>query len=328
MIQRRTLLTTSAVALGASALGGCTTPPANPAASKADQKMKESKPIVQLSGGRTLYGRSNTASESAQAGKPVIIALHGGSYTSAYFDIPGYSLLQAADRAGIPLIAIDRPAYGQSTPLAPLDSTIARNAEVLTEAIGKIWDERKHSATGIFIIGHSIGGAITVTIAAGKPSWLQGIAVSGVGLSVTPGSPARWAALPEGLVTLPTAMKDQIMFGPPGTFGPDMPQASHPSNTTCPRAELIDITTIWPTVVRGLTAKVAVPVHYRQAEFDKLWVVNEEQVRAFGASFTSSPAVDARLTLKAGHCIDFHTVAGQFHQEQLGFGMRAASRRT
>jgi pimeloyl-ACP methyl ester carboxylesterase len=277
--------------------------------------------------GQSFSGRANRA-ESTPTGKPpLIVAVHGGSYSSAYFDVPGYSLLEQADGFGIPVIAIDRSSYGQSTPLAHSDSTIARNAEVLVGAVGEIWEARKDLVSGVFLVGHSIGGAIVVTMAASKPVWpLLGIAVSGVGLATAPGDDARWASLPEGLVTLPTEIKDVVMFGPEGTFEADMPAASHVANTTCPRAELIDITTTWSRVVPGVASKVAVPVHYRQAEFDRLWVVDKVQVDDFAAAFTSAPLVDSRLFLNAGHCIDFHSVAGRFHDEQLKFALRCSGK--
>ena len=44
---------------------------------------------------------------------PLIVAIHGGTYTSAYFDVPGYSLLDRADASGVPIIAPDRPGYGE-----------------------------------------------------------------------------------------------------------------------------------------------------------------------------------------------------------------------
>lgn len=276
--------------------------------------------------GRSFSGRLNKTAGSAPSGRPpLVVAIHGGSYSSAYFDVPGYSLLEKADRFQIPVIALDRPSYGESSPLAPNDSTIPRNAEVLVQAIGKIWEERKDSISGIILVGHSIGGATVVTMAASKPTWpLRGIAVSGVGLSTAPGDDARWAGLPEGLVTLPTQIKDVVMFGPEGTFDSDMPAASHVANTTCPRAELIDITKSWPRVVRDVAAQVAVPVHYRQAEFDRLWIVDQAQVDGFAAAFSNAPSVDAALFPKAGHCIDFHSAAGKFHDEQLNFAVRCA----
>jgi hypothetical protein len=74
--------------------------------------------------------------------------------------------------------------------------------------------------------------------------------------------------------------------------------------------------------VRGLAAKVKVPVHYRQAEFDPLWVVGQDQIDGFAAAFSASPLVDARSFASAGHCIDFHRLGLAFQLEQLEFALR------
>ena len=50
------------------------------------------------SDGRTYTGRRNSVEPTA--GTPLVIALHGGTYTSEYFDIPGYSLLDRGEAAG------------------------------------------------------------------------------------------------------------------------------------------------------------------------------------------------------------------------------------
>ena len=79
--------------------------------------------------GRTYTGRRNSVEPTA--GTPLVIALHGGTYTSEYFDIPGYSLLDRGEAAGIPVIALDRPNYAGSSPLESDGSIIMANAEVL-----------------------------------------------------------------------------------------------------------------------------------------------------------------------------------------------------
>ena len=60
--------------------------------------------------GRSFSGRNNKTAGSAPPGRPpLVVAIHGGSYSSAYFDVPGYSLLERGDGLGIPVIALDRP---------------------------------------------------------------------------------------------------------------------------------------------------------------------------------------------------------------------------
>ena len=47
--------------------------------------------------GMSITGRRRLlAGPPAAADVPLVIALHGGTYTSTYFDIPGYSLLDRA----------------------------------------------------------------------------------------------------------------------------------------------------------------------------------------------------------------------------------------
>jgi pimeloyl-ACP methyl ester carboxylesterase len=225
--------------------------------------------VIVSTNGMQISGFDRSAGEiAAIKDAPLIVALHGGSHTATYFDVPGYSLLERSAAVNIPIIALDRPGYGDSTPLVSADASIARNAEVLDEAIGKMWQERG-AGRDVVLIGHSIGGEITNAIAARRPTWpLCGIAISGVGLLAPRQLEIQTAALPDiPLITRPSPMKDAAMFGPPWTYDDVMPQASHIADAPVPRREIIDITSWWSKKVRALAAAVTVPVHYRQAEF-------------------------------------------------------------
>jgi pimeloyl-ACP methyl ester carboxylesterase len=273
-----------------------------------------------------LRTSAHEAGRQSRADYPLIIAIHGGTYTSKYFDVPGYSVLDRAAALGIPIIAVDRPGYGESSPLPAGEATIARNAQVLEEAIGQIWGTHASGARGIVLIGHSIGGAVTVAIAAHRPSWpLLGVSISGIGLRSPPEVGEAWANLPAlSMIDLPLSIKDAVMFGPAWTLEPTQPAASYVANALVPRAELIDIVMGWPEHVRALAAKVTVPVHYRQAEFEKLWIMDAENVTSFGAAFSASAAVSAQMFSSVGHCIDFHRLGAAFQLEQLAFALRCA----
>lgn len=205
---------------------------------------------------------------------------------------------------------------------------IVGQASFLVEALGEVWETHRGEASGVVLIGHSIGAAIAATVASLTPSWpLLGLAISGVGLTTNPGDHEMWLSLPDlPLVDMPEAVKDQVMFGPPGSFANDMRAASHAADAQVPKAELLSITGDWHNVARDVLSRIAVPVHYRQAEFDKLWIVDRGQVEAFEASLSSSPRVDARMMQGVGHCIDFHRIGAAFQLQQVGFALECAVR--
>lgn len=262
-----------------------------------------------------------------QAGAPLIVAVHGGTYTSRYFDVPGHSLLDRAEANGLPIIAIDRPGHGGSPLLAPEESDLAGQGRFLAGALKEGWERYGGGRKGMVIIAHSIGAAISLRVSSapdGLP--LLGVAVSGVGLRTPPDHRGMWNALPDmPRVELPDAVKDEVMFGPAGSFDAAMPAASHVANTTAVRAELVDIVSTWQDHVHGVLGRIAVPVHYRQAEVDHLWIVDEGEVAGFAGALTASPRVDAEMMRGTGHCIDFHRVGAALQLQQLGFALQCAA---
>ena len=52
-----------------------------------------------------LSGRARLPAGARAAHAPLVVAIHGGTYSSAYFDVPGYSLLDRAAAVGIPILA-------------------------------------------------------------------------------------------------------------------------------------------------------------------------------------------------------------------------------
>ena len=268
-------------------------------------------------------GRMSTP-DAAEAVAPLVIAIHGGTYTSTYFDVADHSLLDRAERNGIAAIAIDRYGYG-GTPFVE-DMSILGQAAALREALVTVWEAHRGAAAGIVLVGHSIGAAITLGVAS-DPGRLPliGVAVAGIGMR-TPGAHAdMWNSLPDlPTVEMPGPIKDQLMFGPPGSFAAAMPAASHIANAPVPKAELVDIVGGWQQRAGDICAKVRVPVHYRQAEHDQLWIVDRGEIEAFAARFTAAPRVDAAMMPDTGHCMDFHAVGAALHLQQLGFALQCA----
>jgi pimeloyl-ACP methyl ester carboxylesterase len=270
--------------------------------------------------GTSCSGRLSQPEGSSDLKAPVVVAIHGGTYYSKYFDVPRYSLLEVAENEGMATIAIDRPGYGQSNPLPDAPDLLHQNALYLHGIIPRVVAELTPGDAPIFLIGHSMGGAIAITIASLQPEWLGGIAISGIGTVVPPELPNVFANLPfEEMITLPAEMKDSVMFGPEASMTDEMPGASHVANTTVPLSELMDVISGWVDRFSGLADAVEVPVHYRQAEFDQLWVTDSSTVNEFTQSFRRSEKVDAQIWPGVGHCIDFHKASREFQSRQLAF---------
>lgn len=276
-------------------------------------------------GGADFTGRVAKAPGGPTA-LPVILAIHGGTYTSVYFDVPGHSLMDRAVAAGFDIVAVDRPGYGGSTPLPDAPDLIAKNAEALNAALPGLMAALGLGGRPVFVIGHSIGGATALTLVAQASGWTPtGVAVSGVGARTPPESAEAYAHLPPlYYVELPTPMKDQVMFGPPGSYPADMPAASHIANTHVPRNELLDITGGYQVRQAAIAPKIRVPLHYRQGEHEKLWINGPDVIAAYGPLFVNSPRVDCAMVPDAGHCIDFHRAGPAFQQSQLDFAASTA----
>ena len=283
--------------------------------------------FVDTIGAWRVSGRRRSPDRPAAPDVPLIVALHGGTYTSAYFDVPGCSLLDRAAAAGIPIIALDRPCYGETTPLDPGTETIRNSAERLDAIIAGLLEQAPEPTRRIVLIGHSIGAAIALAIASRQPSWaLIGVAASGMCLDSPPEAGAAWADLPEtAMVDLPPALKDAVMFGPAHTFDPPMRGAGRAADAPVPRAELIDIVLGWPVIAPDILGNVRVPVHYRLGEHDRLWITGHGEVARFAAALSQSPAVDASLLPDTGHCIDFHHGGPALQRDQIAFARRCAA---
>lgn len=279
-----------------------------------------------LINGRKFSIRANRP-HVARSDIPLIVALHGGGYFSAYFDRNGFSLLERAAALGIPAIAIDRPGYGDSEFRNHVELSHSANAAILDAAIGQIFQEFGQKNRGVVLVGHSIGGAIALMIAGGRSEWpLLGVAVSGVGLQPHGEDIEAWQALPPDLfIDLPVALRNIKMFGESSTYSKEGQRSVAQASAAAPRKELIDIVLSWPSAAGHILSRIDAPVHYRQGSADALWTVNEQEVARFAQACKSAPMVNASLVTNSGHAIDFHNAGEKFQAEQLAFALQCAA---
>lgn len=273
-----------------------------------------------------VSGRARLLASDATPGLPLVVAVHGGTYDSAYFDVPGFSLLDRAEANGIPIVAIDRPGYG-TTPLLPRSETVLNGqAKFLAGALEDVWRLHGSDRAGIVVIAHSIGAAISAIMASEPVGFpLLGLAISGVGMRTPSEHRAMWESFPDlDHVDVPDPAKDQVMFGPDGSFDPEVPAMTHYTNRPTPKVELVDIVSTWQDRAPSVLSRITVPVHYRQGEEDRLWINGAAEVRSFERALSGSKRVDAAMEDGMGHCLDFHKVGASFQLEQLAFALRCA----
>jgi pimeloyl-ACP methyl ester carboxylesterase len=160
---RRLLQVAGSLLTAAGAVTFCTT---NGSAAGSERKTS---PTTIPIGNRSLSGRWVEA--SGQSPRGIVLAIHGGGYTSKYFDVPGQSAMEFASSLGYHVVAVDRPGYGATTDwLLGFDD----QTKVLTE-VGDWTRRRFDTAQGrVFLYGHSIGGMLSLLIANADPSGYSG----------------------------------------------------------------------------------------------------------------------------------------------------------
>ncbi|MFZ0165714.1 MAG: alpha/beta hydrolase family protein [Trebonia sp.] len=262
-------------------------------------------------------------------GLPLLVALHGGTYTSEYFSVaggPSGSFLDIAGRNGFAVLTVDRPGYGESTLLAEEENTFARQAEILDGVIAEALDV--WPAPGVVLVGHSIGGMISLEIAARHPHWpLLGVATSGNGARIPAGGAAEaLGSLPlSGVVDLPVAERDGVMFGPAGSFTEAARSAAHGSYAPTPFVELVRAPVWVADRLSAVAAAVEVPVLTVLAAHDALWDSSAEARADYESRFTA-PA-SAPVLRGTGHSIDHHLMGAALDLMQLGFAQECMALR-
>ncbi|WP_235018160.1 alpha/beta fold hydrolase [Thermomonospora echinospora] len=244
--------------------------------------------------------------------KAVIVALHGAGMSAGYFHSqadPAASLLSLAAARGYAALALDRPGYGVSVTELPdgleLDEQAGRIRHALTDYRG-----RHPAGAGFFIVGHSLGGKLALTVAAG---W-SGDALLGVDVS---GISDRWAVDPAVHRDMNDRRTRPLSWGPlrlypPGTFRHAMELAA-----PIPLRELAEIPH-WPHRYPDVARRVRVPVRFTFAEYERWWRCDPQTVEAMTARL-AAPLVRTERLAEAGHNISLGYAARDYHLGVLTF---------
>ncbi|WP_410872851.1 alpha/beta hydrolase [Nocardia sp. A7] len=251
--------------------------------------------------------------------RAVLVALHGGSTTSAYFDCPGHpelSLVRLAHRLGYTVLAPDRPGYGSSAPYADRLVPADVRVDLMFEAISAFLRDRPRGA-GVFLTAHSAGSELAMRMA-GDPRFadLLGVELAGTGCRYHP----------DGAGILRTVGPDSPR--PPGVG--DLiwnPARLYPSGThrgasiavPAPPSETEAVADWGSKVFPELAAGIRVPVRFTAGDHERVWCNDAAALAEVGAMFTAAPRVVLNSQPNTAHNISVGHTAIAYHLGMLAF---------
>lgn len=253
----------------------------------------------------------------APGDRPLLVCIHGGGCNARYFAIGAGSILAQGQARNYPLLLVNRPGFAGNRRLDAADPVEA-SVPLIQSLVDGVQAARPGSGA-VVIIGHSMGGAIAVEMAArrgGRP--LLGIAVSGIG-DVSPPGIAAWR--PQEGASAEEATRDtaHLSFGPEGSYDWRAIAAFRRVAEPWILDEPVAMITRWPARWPHLALAVDVPVHLRLADGEKIWETGEQATRRMAGKLTRSPHVDAAVLREGGHLYELHKRGPELVTSQLDF---------
>ena len=253
---------------------------------------------------------------SAPEPKAVIVAVHGGATSAAYFDCPGHpdlSLLRSGAENGYTTIALDRPGYGASAFYHENMTDPDRRVGFALGAVDQILGESSRGA-GLFVLAHSAGCELGLRMTVDERADVLGVELSGTGLRY--GDEAK-AVISEATVTSRPAGLRDLLWQPTDLYPPEFLTGGLSEPGTPYEA---DVTANWPRRDFGeIAARVTVPVQFSVADHERVWESTPDAAKAVAALFTSSPRVVVNDMPDSGHNLSVGWSAGEYHRRVLSF---------
>jgi pimeloyl-ACP methyl ester carboxylesterase len=250
--------------------------------------------------------------------RAVIVALHGGASTAAYFDCPGHprlSMLRTGAALGFTVVALDRPGYGSSAPYPDAIERPEQRVALAYGALDKILGPKPRGA-GLFLFAHSNGCELALRMATNERGTdLLGIEMAGTGL--------QYAAAAREIIKSATATHRppglrELLWEPAHLYPAEVLTGITNSST----GALYEATMVkdWPRQdFPALAAKVAVPVQFSVAEHERVWRSDPEALADIAAMFTASPRFVINEQPGAGHNLSLSVSAAAYHMKVLSF---------
>ncbi|MBH0780780.1 alpha/beta hydrolase [Nocardia bovistercoris] len=254
----------------------------------------------------------------AESPRAVVVALHGGATSSAYFDCPGHpelSLLRVAERLGYTVLALDRPGYGDSRPFADRLDTPGRRVDLMYGAVGEILGARPRGA-GLFLFAHSAGCELAIRMAGdARAAEVIGLEIAGTGRTHQPEAHRLLWGRADG--SRPVGL-GSLLWHPGRIYPPDLVGGAAIAATGT-QLEAATIANWAENIFPQVAARVRVPVHYTLGEFEKVWCNTAEDMTEIGALFEAAPRVVLNQQPNTGHNSSLGYTATAYHLRVLSF---------
>ncbi|KAL4729691.1 hypothetical protein ACLX1H_004113 [Fusarium chlamydosporum] len=270
--------------------------------------------------------------------RPLIVGLHGGCYTSQYFDVtPEYSAKIHSDSLSVPFVAIDRPDYKGTTPVGPIPEGSSYPEEWgrrLHEFIlPALWKEYglTNGCTCIVLHTHSLGcpGAVVAAsmhVTASQTAYpLGGIVISGFGSLLKDSGGHVSQEAPPSHLNIPVAVKDKTLLLP-GTADESIYAQSERIDHAIPFEELAALRKSWLSAWKQKWGvNVIAPVMIALAERDHYWDATDEHLKDFAEGLPKSKRVDLSIVRRAPHNIELSYWGPGWYARSFGFAIECAA---
>lgn len=257
---------------------------------------------------------------AAPAPRGVIVALHGGATSSAYFDCPGHprhSLIRIASALGYTVIALDRPGYGSSYPHADQIVSDQQRVDLAFGVVDRLLESRSRGA-GLFLMAHSVGCELAVRMAAASTDRdLLGLELSGTGTEHQPAAAEVLAPREPGHRPDGAAVRE-LLWNPARLYPRDILGGAAIA-APGPQYEY-EVVRDWPqTNFPALAAGIEVPVHFTAGEYERVWRNDPDAMFDLAALFTAAPRVVTEEQFDGGHNLSLGNTAMAYHLGVLSF---------
>jgi len=254
---------------------------------------------------------------AAEDPRAVIIALHGGASSAAYFDCPGHpelSLMRLGATRGFSVVALDRPGYGASAAYSDGMWEPARRVELAYAAADAMLGSRPRGA-GLFILAHSNGCELALRMAGdGDGRDLLGVELSGTGLRQYPSAAA---ILSQTTATHRPPGLRELIWAPEDLYPADVVNAVGSAGAP-PQEGRVSVN--WAgRDFPALAADVRVPVRFTAAEHERVWDSTPEALSEIAALFAAAPSVEINRQPGSGHNLSLGVAATDYHSGVLCF---------